>query len=507
MLRRRRINLKSVLRLSGSRSADSDWDELAKTDCLTSSHPRVVWIELTSKCPFDCIFCSRSLVRGQGEHMDFRLYGRIIRQLSEPEIIRLNYSGESIHYPYLPEAIRLAKTTGAATELVSAFAPISREGIRRLIESGLDRLTVSLHTLDAEQYNRLYRFGSRDQIVTNIHELQAMKVRLNSPTPKLDFAFVALSENLEQLSGIASFAQSVGVKEIFVHPVLRRDPIPEQFRAELETNKLTPSFRSALNDAVQRCRIQHAEVNVQVSNPVLESAQALDAVPRYFYPDLPAGGRISTCDQSPWETMHILANGDVVVCEVHDKTPMGNLRGTALLHIWNSPAYREFRSRYSRGEVSLCRTCPWKVAFRPAHLKSSISAADGGSSQLLRGWYVTEGGGAIWSKKEALLVLKAASGASGLHIRGILPPGPAGQNHLMIECAGWQIGTIRNYSQTHLPFQETFVLPKNSDDPKLPQALLVRTITSSKYRVPDSGTGSDQRELGFALVSAELVTS
>src|SRR4029079_10754364 len=66
--------------------------------------PRVLWIELTSRCPFDCVFCSRKLLRGAGRHMDFALYGSLIAQLREPDIIRLNYSGESAHYPKLVEA-------------------------------------------------------------------------------------------------------------------------------------------------------------------------------------------------------------------------------------------------------------------------------------------------------------------------------------------------------------------------------------------------------------------
>ena len=56
--------------------------------------PTTLWIELTSKCPFDCVFCSRMSRHGAGEHMDFGLYIAILDQLRSPEVIRLNYSGE-----------------------------------------------------------------------------------------------------------------------------------------------------------------------------------------------------------------------------------------------------------------------------------------------------------------------------------------------------------------------------------------------------------------------------
>ena len=79
--------------------------EVPLADEMTCDLPRVLWIELTSRCPFDCIFCSRKTLRGAGRHMDFGLCRRILDQLRNPEVIRLNYSGESIHYPRLAEAI------------------------------------------------------------------------------------------------------------------------------------------------------------------------------------------------------------------------------------------------------------------------------------------------------------------------------------------------------------------------------------------------------------------
>ena len=54
---------------------------LPEADDLADPLPGILWIELTSKCPFDCVFCSRQLRRGTGEHMDFRLFQALIGQL------------------------------------------------------------------------------------------------------------------------------------------------------------------------------------------------------------------------------------------------------------------------------------------------------------------------------------------------------------------------------------------------------------------------------------------
>ncbi|MGH9792588.1 MAG: SPASM domain-containing protein [Candidatus Acidiferrales bacterium] len=64
-----------------------------------------------------------------------------------------------------------------------------------------------------------------------------------------------------------------------------------------------------------------------------------------------------TCDQDPWETVHILANGDVVTCEVREKAVLGNLRRQTLREIWQGAAYQEFRRDYVAGRSLACRTC------------------------------------------------------------------------------------------------------------------------------------------------------
>ena len=67
--------------------------------------PAAIWIELTSKCPLRCVFCSRENLRGEGEHMNMAMLESILSSLDRPEIVRLNYSGESGNYPWLIEAM------------------------------------------------------------------------------------------------------------------------------------------------------------------------------------------------------------------------------------------------------------------------------------------------------------------------------------------------------------------------------------------------------------------
>src|ERR1041385_5825480 len=117
---------------------------------LPAKTPRILWVELTSKCPFDCVFCSRKTRRGSGEHMPYAVFESLVRQVEDPRTFLLNYSGESTVYPDLISAIRLARSTGAAVELVSALACATEPLLFDLSRSGLTRLTVSLHAATPE---------------------------------------------------------------------------------------------------------------------------------------------------------------------------------------------------------------------------------------------------------------------------------------------------------------------------------------------------------------------
>src|SRR6266567_3977792 len=130
--------------------------------------PRILWVELTSKCPFDCVFCSRKSRRGSGEHMPYALFESLVRQVSDPRTFLLNYSGESSVYPELIPAIRLARSTGARVELVTALASATDSLLEQLSTSGLTRLTISIHAVDAAAFTEIYRHSSFASLRTRL---------------------------------------------------------------------------------------------------------------------------------------------------------------------------------------------------------------------------------------------------------------------------------------------------------------------------------------------------
>ena len=459
--------------------------------------PRILWIELTSKCPFDCVFCSRKSRRGGGEHMEYGLFESLVRQVSDPRKFLLNYAGESTVYSELISAIGLARSTGAAVELVSALASATDALLEQLTRSGLTRLTVSIHAASAAAFSDIYRHSSLDAMRSRLARLMELCGRVAHP-PMVDAAFVAMRQNLGELAAVAEMSEELGVRQFSIFPVIRRDEIPVVFPDELTPQGAhRTTFREAVNRSVQDARQRFPKMAFTICNPMFTNAEArLGAAPTECPGELPEGARIHSCEQNPWETAHVLANGDVVACEVHDRAPLGNLGRQSLAEIWQGEEYRRFRGRYQTGESTECRTCPWKTAYIPERLRSEIVASRGRSAQLWHGWHEPSGEGHIWASQHAVAVVEPRAGSDALHIRGVLPPGPAGEgNDLSVACDGAAVGLVINRSAEMLLFEVDLPVSRVAGGP-----WQVEFRTDAVYRPVDRGTGPDQRDLGFALI-------
>ena len=467
-------------------------------DARTLPLPRILWIELTSRCPFDCIFCTRASLRGAGEHLDFALFERLIGELDRPQIVRLNYAGESGHYPRLADAVALAAATGAQVELVSALASLKPDKLEAALDAGLSRLTVSLHTLDAQRFTDIYRFSSLDSILQRLQQVLAWRARAIRPFA-LDLAFVAMRRNLDELPAIAAFAGAHGIDVLAVHPLIGRDPLPFGVAAEHDdAGALDSDFRAAMIGAVANARRVAPAVAIQLSSHELQTQAALSAHAQPWPWPLPLAGAIAGCDQSPFETVHILSDGRVVACEVTEKLSLGDLRTSSLKGIWSGPAYRAFRDRHARGLASECRSCVYKSAYLPGSAQSQIRANAAPPAQLLRGWHGDDGGAVRWSGADAALWLPRTRAPSRLRLRGMIAAQrntPDASFEVRID----GISVHRQIGSDAAAVELMLAIPRSD------QAQLLVELKCGAASSPHAlGLGSDVRELGFALIEAQV---
>lgn len=461
----------------------------------TAAMPRVLWIELSSKCPYDCLFCTRRSLRGHGNHMDLGLYRNILAELDSPRIIRLNYAGESLHHPGIVEAVALAAATGASTELVSVPAAVAPERLEALLDAGLDRLTVSLHTLDPAQWREIYGFSDVSDLRERLDRLVAHRQRRGRPFV-LDFAFVAMRRNLDQLPGVAELALHYGSPVLAIHPLIERDPLPLGKASErADDGRLDPDFAGRLRATIESVRARHPRLALEVSTPELCASGALGPEPRRWPGQPPAGAHLHDCDQSPFDSVHILSDGRVISCEQREKIVMGDLRRENLAAIWHGEAYRAFRAAFLAATASHCRACPYKSAHLPLPLPRAVAGAALPAEAALSGWHEPEAGARIrWSQRQSSLRL-ARGRALRLCVRGLLPPGPNGRNRLVVREGDRVIGEYVQRSGTTRAFELRCALPAEGSG-------VFEFEVDAAWIPQRAGVSADTRELGFALESA-----
>jgi MoaA/NifB/PqqE/SkfB family radical SAM enzyme/GT2 family glycosyltransferase len=456
------------------------------------SSPRIVWFELTSKCPVDCVFCSRKSVRGTGEHIPFELFTRTLAQLERPAVIRLSYSGESGHYPQLAEAIDAAKATGAEVELVTALVSVPDATIRAMAER-LDRVTISLHTANDPDFHRIYRYGSFAEFERKLNVLD--EVRQERGKPIVDFCFVAMEANLSALEGVVRLARERYVEDVFIQPVMRRESFGYGF-PELDPNgRHHPSFAEALRIAVDELQPRYSGVQMRIVNPSVDD-------PRGAPCGTGAREEIVECAEDPRQTVHIMSTGDVISCGWRQNFPLGNLLSATLPEIWTSPAYEAFRKEHRAGRDAVCRQCHFKKTQPAGQLAESIAPGNAPPRQMTSGWMERADGDAVlWGCGEAVLELPA--GKPVLHLRGGLPPGPGEEhNALTILADGKEIAQIENGAKGQmLHFDRVLALPPTTGESVTVIRFRARLEHGPRNRTPRG----DERRLGFYLALAECV--
>ena len=140
--------------------------------------PPSVKIELTARCDLKCSFCASSHKLREIGDMDFNLLTEILIDLKKAGVkeIGLFYLGESLLYPRLADAIKIAKVLGFEYVFLTTNGRLLTETkSRELINAGLDSLKFSFNFADREQYKEFTSVDGFDKVVENIK--QAKEVR------------------------------------------------------------------------------------------------------------------------------------------------------------------------------------------------------------------------------------------------------------------------------------------------------------------------------------------
>lgn len=161
-------------------------------EVLPLETPYCLFVDPCNLCNFKCRFCamqaSEEPLPYKKQLMPMELYKKIIDDVGKfPDklkMLRVAQHGEPLLHPQLPEMIRYAKEKGVSEfiEIVTNGSLLNPELNQALVESGLDRIRISIEALSAEGYREIS--GAKvdfDQLVANIGDLYRRSVSAGNP--------------------------------------------------------------------------------------------------------------------------------------------------------------------------------------------------------------------------------------------------------------------------------------------------------------------------------------
>lgn len=151
-------------------------------DVIPLDTPYTLAIDPSNVCNFKCNFCAIQYKKEElpfrKQFMDIELFKKIIDDLTQfPErlkVLRVNGQGEPLLNPNLPDMIRYAKEKKVTdfVELITNGSKLCPCLNQKLIDSGIDRIRISIEALDSEGYKDICGANIEfSELLSNIKDL------------------------------------------------------------------------------------------------------------------------------------------------------------------------------------------------------------------------------------------------------------------------------------------------------------------------------------------------
>lgn len=148
------------------------------------STPFIINVDPSDSCNFKCGFCptgDRELMKKVGRPfitMNFDLFKKIIDDLKDfsvpLKVLRLYKDGEPLLNPNFAEMVKYAKDSGNVlrVDTTTNGSLLNPTLNRKIIDSGIDRINISVEGVNAEQYMKFSKYKiDFDKFVDNIKDL------------------------------------------------------------------------------------------------------------------------------------------------------------------------------------------------------------------------------------------------------------------------------------------------------------------------------------------------
>ncbi|HRD44350.1 MAG: SPASM domain-containing protein [Bacteroidetes bacterium] len=290
-------------------------------------YPVSVSFEPTTSCNLRCPECPsglRAFTRPTGMlKKDF--FSQTIDEIHKELLYLIFYfQGEPYLNPDFLEMVKYASSKKIYTATSTNAHYLNDDIAKKTIESGLDRLIISVDGTTQEVYQQYRVGGNLQKVFEGARNIVKWKKTLHSKKPFVIFQFLVVKPNEHQVDEIKKLAKEIGVDQV-------RFKTAQVYDYEKDPNQLIP-------ETGKFSRYKKLDDGSYV----------------------PKNKMANHC----WKLWHanvITWNGLVVPC-CFDKDAthqLGSLQNQSFKQIWNNEQYRTFRKKLMTGrkQIDICANC------------------------------------------------------------------------------------------------------------------------------------------------------
>jgi GTP 3',8-cyclase len=163
-------------------------------------------VSVTDRCNFRCVYCRSADPEKHmpsGDLLEWSEYERLIRILVGMGIRKVRITGgEPLVRPGVEDFIARLKPIGVQDLSMTTNGYLLPERCERLVAAGMDRINISLDSLDREKFERITRTKTFDQVIAGIDAAQASRLR-----PVKVNAVLVRGINDDEVEAFAQFAR------------------------------------------------------------------------------------------------------------------------------------------------------------------------------------------------------------------------------------------------------------------------------------------------------------
>jgi GTP 3',8-cyclase len=163
-------------------------------------------VSVTDRCNFRCVYCRSADPENHmpsASLLSWDEYERLVRILVPMGIRKVRVTGgEPLVRPGVEDFIARLKAIGVQDVSMTTNGFMLAERCDRLVAAGMDRINISLDSLDREKFERITRTKTFDEVIAGIDAAQASRLR-----PVKVNAVLVRGINDDEVEAFAAFAR------------------------------------------------------------------------------------------------------------------------------------------------------------------------------------------------------------------------------------------------------------------------------------------------------------